>query len=253
MAIYMPNRRTTLWSHMGAEGAAWIGQAPFSKDGHIFQNLGDGTYFHSGLLAIRAAIAAKVNITYKILYNDAVAMTGGQPVDGQLLPWQITRQVSAEGAARVVVVTDEPDKYPAGTPWAEGVTIRPRDELDQVQRELRETPGVTVLLYDQTCAAEKRRRRKRGTMVDPDLRAFINPRVCEGCGDCGTTSNCVSVKPLETAFGRKRQIDQSSCNKDFSCVEGFCPSFVTVTGAKPAKRAAAPKPAAAGTDGPGTG
>ncbi|WP_372089755.1 indolepyruvate ferredoxin oxidoreductase family protein [Tistrella mobilis] len=250
MAIYMPNRRTTLWSHMGAEGAAWIGQAPFSKDGHIFQNLGDGTYFHSGLLAIRAAIAAKVNITYKILYNDAVAMTGGQPVDGQLLPWQITRQVSAEGAARVVVVTDEPDKYPAGTPWAEGVTIRPRDELDQVQRELRETPGVTVLLYDQTCAAEKRRRRKRGTMADPDLRAFINPRVCEGCGDCGTTSNCVSVKPLETSFGRKRQIDQSSCNKDFSCVEGFCPSFVTVTGARPAKRAAAPKPKAAGTDGP---
>ncbi|MEN2991797.1 indolepyruvate ferredoxin oxidoreductase family protein [Tistrella sp. BH-R2-4] len=250
MAIYMPTRRTTLWSHMGAEGAAWIGQAPFSKDAHIFQNLGDGTYFHSGLLAIRAAIAAKVNITYKILYNDAVAMTGGQPVDGQLLPWQISQQVTAEGAAQVIVVTDEPDKYPAGTPWARGVTIRDRDELDEVQRELRTMPGVTVLLYDQTCAAEKRRRRKRGTMADPDLRTFINPRVCEGCGDCGTASNCVSVKPLETSFGRKRQIDQSSCNKDFSCVDGFCPSFVTVSGARPAKRPAPTPKVAAGQDQP---
>jgi indolepyruvate ferredoxin oxidoreductase len=230
MAMYIPSRNTQTITHMGGEGANWIGQAPFTSESHVFQNLGDGTYSHSGLLAIRAAAAAGVNITYKILYNDAVAMTGGQPVEGQLNVPQITRQVASEGAKRVVVVTDEPDKYPAGTDFAPGVTIRPRDELDQVQRELRQTPGLTVLVYDQTCAAEKRRRRKRGQFPDPPKRVFINELVCEGCGDCSEKSNCVSVKPVETEFGRKRAIDQSNCNKDYSCVNGFCPSFVTVHG-----------------------
>jgi indolepyruvate ferredoxin oxidoreductase len=230
MAIWVPSRRTETWSHMGGEGAAWIGQAPFSRDKHVFQNLGDGTYYHSGLLAIRAAAAAGVNITYKILYNDAVAMTGGQPVDGPISVPEITRQVAAEGAKRVVVVTDEPEKYPRGTDFAPGVTVHHRDELDRIQRELRETPGLTVLVYDQTCAAEKRRRRKRGLFPDPPKRVVINDAVCEGCGDCSDQSNCVSVKPLETELGRKRQIDQSNCNKDFSCLKGFCPSFVTVLG-----------------------
>jgi indolepyruvate ferredoxin oxidoreductase len=230
MAMLMPNRRTERYTHMGGEGAQWIGMAPFSKDKHVFQNLGDGTYFHSGLMALRAAVAAEVNITYKILFNDAVAMTGGQPIDGKQTPWGIAQQVHAEGVKKIVVVTDEPDKYPAGTPWPDGVKIRHRRELDLVQRELREIPGVTVLVYDQTCAAEKRRRRKRGKFPDPPKRVFINEAVCEGCGDCGVVSNCVAVKPLQTEFGRKRLIDQSSCNKDYSCVEGFCPSFVTVHG-----------------------
>ena len=194
MAIWMPERRTSLISHMGGEGVAWIGQAPFSGDNHIFQNLGDGTYYHSGLMAIRQAAAAGVNITYKILYNDAVAMTGGQPHDGPLSVPEITRQVEAEGAKKVVVVTDEPDKYPMNAGFAHGVTIRHRDELDAVQRELREIPGLTVLVYDQTCAAEKRRRRKRGTFPDPAKRVFINDAVCEGCGDCSEKSNCVSVQ-----------------------------------------------------------
>ncbi|HZT52465.1 MAG TPA: indolepyruvate ferredoxin oxidoreductase family protein [Stellaceae bacterium] len=232
MAQWIPSRRTATFSHMGGEGAAWIGQAPFSGDAHIFQNLGDGTYQHSGLLAIRAAAAAGVNITYKILYNDAVAMTGGQPVEGHPSVASITQDVTAAGARKVVVVTDEPDKYPLGTSFAAGVEIRHRDELDRVQRELRAIPGLTVLVYDQTCAAEKRRRRKRGLYPDPPKRVFINDAVCEGCGDCSEQSNCVSVKPLETEFGRKRTIDQSSCNKDFSCVNGFCPSFVTVHGAQ---------------------
>jgi indolepyruvate ferredoxin oxidoreductase len=232
MAMLMPHRRTSLITHMGGEGVPWIGSAPFTSEKHIFQNLGDGTYHHSGLMAIRAAGAAGVNITYKILFNDAVAMTGGQPHDGPLTVPQITRQVSAEGARRVVVVTDEPDKYPMGSDFAPGVTIHHRDELDAVQKELRETPGLTVLVYDQTCAAEKRRRRKRGTFPDPQKRAFINDSVCEGCGDCSEKSNCVSVRPLETELGRKRQIDQSNCNKDFSCVNGFCPSFVTVHGGR---------------------
>jgi indolepyruvate ferredoxin oxidoreductase len=232
MAIFMP-RRTTLWTHMGGEGANWIGQAPFTSEKHIFQNLGDGTYFHSGLMAIRAAAAAKVNITYKILFNDAVAMTGGQPVDGKLTVPEIVKQVEAEGAKKVVIVTDEPEKYPAG------YDVRHRSELDAVQRELREIPGLTVLVYDQTCAAEKRRRRKRGLFPDPDKRVFINDRVCEGCGDCSEKSNCVSVKPLETELGRKRMIDQSACNKDFSCLEGFCPSFVTVHGGRLRKAPAA--------------
>ena len=235
MAIWMPDRRTSLISHMGGEGVGWIGQAPFTSEKHIFQNLGDGTYYHSGLMAIRQSAAAGINITYKILFNDAVAMTGGQPHDGPLTVPEITRQVEAEGAKKVVVVTDEPDKYPMNAGFAHGVTIRHRDELDAVQRELREIPGLTVLVYDQTCAAEKRRRRKRGTFPDPAKRVFINDAVCEGCGDCSEKSNCVSVKPLETELGRKRQIDQSNCNKDFSCLNGFCPSFVSVHGGTPAK------------------
>ena len=230
MALSM-DRSTETFSQMGGEGVAWLGQSAFTDEGHIFANLGDGTYYHSGLMALRAAVAANVNITYKILFNDAVAMTGGQPMDGPLSPWLISHQVHDEGVTKVIVVTDEPDKYPAGTDWAPGVTIRHRDELDRVQRELRETPGCTVLIYDQTCAAEKRRRRKRGAFPDPDRRAFINDLVCEGCGDCSLVSNCVSVEPLETEFGRKRTINQSSCNKDFSCINGFCPSFVTVSGA----------------------
>ena len=229
MALGM-DRSTETFTQMGGEGAPWIGHAPFTDETHIFANIGDGTYYHSGLLAIRAAIAANVNITYKILFNDAVAMTGGQPVDGHLTVPDVTRQVHGEGARRIVIVSDEPDKYPTGTDFAPGVTVRHRDELDLVQRELREIPGCTVLIYDQTCAAEKRRRRKRGTLPDPDRRVFINQAVCEGCGDCSVQSNCVSVEPLETEFGRKRRINQSSCNKDFSCVKGFCPSFVTVQG-----------------------
>src|SRR5438067_1968525 len=231
MAQWM-DRSTLGYTQMGGEGANWIGEAPFSKRPHVFQNLGDGTYNHSGYMAIRAAIAAGVNITYKILFNDAVAMTGGQANDGGLTVPQIARQVAAEGAKRVVVVTDEPWKYARDEEWPRGLTIHHRDDVIPVQQELAEIPGVTVLIYDQTCAAEKRRRRKRGRFPDPDKRVIINELVCEGCGDCGVKSNCVSVQPLETEWGRKRTIDQSSCNKDFSCVKGFCPSFVTVHGAK---------------------
>ena len=231
MAQWM-DRSTQGYTHMGGEGANWIGEAPFSTRPHVFQNLGDGTYNHSGYMAIRAAIASGVNITYKILFNDAVAMTGGQMHDGGLTVWQIAAQVAAEGAKRVVVVSDEPKKYPPGIEWPKGITFHHRDDLQAVQKVLAEIPGCTVLIYDQTCAAEKRRRRKRGTFPDPDKRVIINELVCEGCGDCGVQSNCVSVQPLETEFGRKRLIDQSSCNKDYSCVKGFCPSFVTVHGAK---------------------
>ncbi|HXL48617.1 MAG TPA: indolepyruvate ferredoxin oxidoreductase family protein [Xanthobacteraceae bacterium] len=231
MAQWM-DRSTLGYTQMGGEGANWIGEAPFSNRPHVFQNLGDGTYNHSGYMAIRAAIAAGVNITYKILFNDAVAMTGGQPNDGGLTVPQIARQVAAEGARRVVVVTDEPWKYAKNEEWPRGLTIHHRDELIPIQQELAAIRGVTVLIYDQTCAAEKRRRRKRGRFPDPDKRVIINELVCEGCGDCGVKSNCVSVQPLETEWGRKRTIDQSSCNKDFSCVKGFCPSFVTVHGAK---------------------
>jgi indolepyruvate ferredoxin oxidoreductase len=231
MAQWM-DRSTLGYTQMGGEGANWIGEAPFSKRPHVFQNLGDGTYNHSGYLAIRAAIASGVNITYKILFNDAVAMTGGQANEGGLTVPQIARQVAAEGARRVVVVTDEPWKYAKHEEWPRGLTIHHRDELITVQQELAAIPGVTVLIYDQTCAAEKRRRRKRGRFPDPDKRVIINELVCEGCGDCGVKSNCVSVQPLETEWGRKRTIDQSSCNKDFSCVKGFCPSFVSVHGAK---------------------
>ncbi|TFW30116.1 indolepyruvate ferredoxin oxidoreductase family protein [Massilia horti] len=239
MVLWM-DRETSTFTHMGAEGATWIGQAPFTGEKHVFANLGDGTYFHSGVLAIRAAVAAKVNITYKILYNDAVAMTGGQNVDGPLDPGRISRQLAAEGVKPIVVVTDEPAKYPDDYQWAEGVTVRHRSELMDVQRELREMPGVSAMIYDQTCASEKRRRRKKGAYPDPAKRAVINEAVCEGCGDCSKQSNCLSVEPLETELGRKRQINQSSCNKDFSCVTGFCPSFVTVEGGalkKPKKAA----------------
>jgi len=229
MAQWM-DRNTDTYTHMGAEGVPWVGQAPFTDTKHIFANLGDGTYFHSGILAIRMAVASKVNITYKILFNDAVAMTGGQPHDGPLTVPMITHQLRGEGVGRIVVVTDEPEKYDSKSDLAAATTVHHRDDLDAVQRELREIPGVTILIYDQTCAAEKRRRRKRGLYPDPPKRAFINEAVCEGCGDCSVKSNCLSVVPVETEFGRKRMIDQSTCNKDFSCVNGFCPSFVTVHG-----------------------
>ena len=238
MSVWM-DRNTSTFTHMGAEGTPWIGQAPFTQTDHIFANIGDGTYTHSGALAIRAAAASGVNITYKILYNDAVAMTGGQPADGGFTVPQIAAQVAAEGAKEVKIVTDEPDKYPLGTSWPSGSSIHHRDDLDRVQRELREVKGLSVLIFDQTCAAEKRRRRKRGTMIDPAKRIFINDMVCEGCGDCGVASNCVSVSPLETEFGRKRFIDQSACNKDYSCVKGFCPSFVNVIGGKVKKNKSA--------------
>lgn len=230
MATWM-DRNSETFSQMGGEGAAWIGQQPFTSESHVFANLGDGTYFHSGVLAIRASIAAGVNITYKILYNDAVAMTGGQPVDGVLTVPQLISQVHAEGARRVVVVTDDTEPY-RHVSLPGGATVHHRDELDLIQRELRDTPGTTVLVYDQTCATEKRRRRKRGTYPDPAKRIFINPSVCEGCGDCSVKSNCLSVEPLETMRGTKRQINQSTCNKDFSCVNGFCPSFVMAEGAE---------------------
>jgi len=234
MAMWM-DRDTDTFSQMGGEGVAWIGQKDFTTDKHIFANLGDGTYFHSGLLAIRAAIAARARITYKILYNDAVAMTGGQPVDGVLTVPQIVNQVIAEGATQVVVVTDEPDKYVGAMALPSGIPVHHRDQLDTVQRELREVEGTTILIYDQTCATEKRRRRKRGTLPDPKRQAFINDAVCEGCGDCSVKSNCLSVEPLATPLGVKRKINQSSCNKDFSCLNGFCPSFVTVEGGTPRK------------------
>jgi indolepyruvate ferredoxin oxidoreductase len=227
------DRATEGYTQMGGEGANWIGEAPFSTRGHIIQNLGDGTYDHSGVLPIRWAAGAGVNITFKILFNDASAMTGGQSLEGDLTVDKIARQVVAEGANKVVVVTDEPKKYAADVAWPDGMVIKPREDLDAVQRALAATPGTTVLIYDQTCAAEMRRRRKRGLMPEPDRRVIINELVCEGCGDCGIASNCVAVQPIETEFGRKRTIDQSSCNKDFSCLDGFCPAFVTVHGGKP--------------------
>ncbi|MEP4033143.1 indolepyruvate ferredoxin oxidoreductase family protein [Roseibium polysiphoniae] len=227
----LAGRSTDGQIQMGGEGVLWVGQKPFSKDAHVFANLGDGTYFHSGILAIRQAVAAKVPITYKILFNDAVAMTGGQPVDGQLTVPQITRQLEAEGVERIEVLSETPDLYGAWSDMASGARISHRDELMTVQKELQDFPGVSVIVYDQTCATEKRRRRKRGLMADPDKRLFINDRVCEGCGDCSVQSNCLSVEPLATPFGEKRQINQSSCNKDFSCVKGFCPSFVEIEGA----------------------
>ena len=238
------DRETDTYTHMGGEGANWIGQAPFTETEHIFQNIGDGTYFHSGILAIRAAVASGVNMTYKILYNDAVAMTGGQPMDGPLSVQRVTRQIQAEGVGRIAVVTDQPEKYPFDGQFADGVTIHHRDELDRVQRDLRQWEGVSAIVYDQMCATEKRRRRKRGLLEDPDWRVIVNPDVCEGCGDCGVQSNCLSVVPLETEFGRKRAIDQSACNKDFSCIKGFCPSFVLVKGGR--LRAGASKGAADG-------
>jgi len=233
MAQWM-DRDTARFTHMGGEGASWMGQAPFSTRNHIFQNIGDGTYYHSGLLAVRATVAAGTNITFKILYNDAVAMTGGQPMDGPLTPEQVTWQVHGEEVNRIALVSDDPGKY-KDEDLAPGTTVHHRDELNDVQKALREVPGTTVIVYEQTCAAEKRRRRKRGTYPDPAKRVFIYDRVCEGCGDCGVQSNCVAILPKETAFGRKREIDQSACNKDFSCLKGFCPSFVTVYGGSPKK------------------
>ncbi|OZA99359.1 MAG: indolepyruvate ferredoxin oxidoreductase [Burkholderiales bacterium 39-55-53] len=238
MVLWM-DRDTHGFTQMGGEGVPWVGQQPFVNDQHIFANLGDGTYFHSGILAIRQSIAAGVNITYKLLYNDAVAMTGGQRVgerpEGHSV-LQIAQSMKAEGAQRITVVTDEPEKY-EGSGLVEGVAVFHRDELDRIQREMREVKGCTVIIYDQTCATEKRRRRKRGTMADPATRVLINELVCEGCGDCGVQSNCMSVEPLETEFGRKRTINQSTCNKDISCVKGFCPSFVTVEGGQLKKKA----------------
>ncbi len=238
------DRRTATFSQMGGEGVPWLGHAPFTQERHIFANLGDGTYFHSGSLAIRAAVAAGFPITYKILYNDAVAMTGGQPVDGTLTVPQITRQLAAEGVRRIVVVTQDPGHYPYGDDFAPGVRVEPRTRFDAVQLELREFPGVSALIFDQTCAAELRRRRKRGRVADPRRRVVINELVCEGCGDCSVASNCLSVEPVDTPLGRKRRINQSTCNKDMTCVDGFCPSFVTVLGGEvraPARsRAAAP-------------
>lgn len=239
MATWM-DRSTLGFTQMGGEGVPWVGQQPFTTDEHIFANLGDGTYFHSGLLAIRQSIVAGVNITYKILYNDAVAMTGGQQVgerpEGHSV-LQIAESLHAEGAAKVVVVTDEPEKYEGVTVPGQDVKVRHRDDLDEIQREFREIKGTTAIIYDQTCATEKRRRRKRGTAVDPAKRVVINELVCEGCGDCSVQSNCLSVEPLETEFGRKRTINQSSCNKDMSCLKGFCPSFVTVEGGRLKKKA----------------
>ncbi|CAN7760504.1 indolepyruvate ferredoxin oxidoreductase family protein [Pseudorhodoferax sp. LjRoot39] len=244
MAQWM-DRRTETFTQMGGEGVSWIGQAPFTGTEHIFANLGDGTYMHSGSLAIRAAKAAGVNITYKILVNDAVAMTGGQPVEGSPTVPQILQQVAAEGIEHLHLVTDEPDLYRGMADLPARVVVRHRDGMDALQRELREAKGVSVIVYAQVCAAEKRRRRKKKELVDPPKRVVINDEVCEGCGDCGVQSNCVSILPLETPLGRKRTIDQSSCNKDYSCVKGFCPSFVTVEGGalrKPAKaKATAPE------------
>jgi indolepyruvate ferredoxin oxidoreductase len=259
MAIYM-NRATLPPTQMGGEGMTWVGMAPFTDRPHAFQNLGDGTYFHSGLLAIRAAVAAGATITYKILHNDAVAMTGGQPVEGHLSVAEVTHQLRAERVQRIALVSDDPAKYGRAPGFAAGVTVHDRAELERVQRELRELKGVSAIIYDQVCAAEKRRRRKRGRLPDPARRVLINPLVCEGCGDCSAQSNCVSIEPLETEFGRKRAIDQSSCNKDYSCIQGFCPAFVSVVGGELSKPAAArldaaalaglPEPVAAGGDRP---
>ncbi|MFB9263317.1 indolepyruvate ferredoxin oxidoreductase family protein [Bradyrhizobium erythrophlei] len=235
MALWM-NRSTETFTHMGGEGVPWVGIAPFTNENHIFANLGDGTYFHSGILAIRQAIASKTNITYKILYNDAVAMTGGQQHDGDLSPQKITFQLHAEGIREIYLVSENPDAYPADT-IAPGVKLYHRDELENVMKMCREYKGTSSIVFVQTCAAEKRRRRKRGLMEDPQRRVLINPAVCEGCGDCSVQSNCISVEPLETELGRKRTINQSTCNKDYSCVKGFCPSFVTVDGGKLRRRA----------------
>ncbi len=237
MAQWM-DRSTEGFTQMGGEGANWVGEAPFSKRRHVFQNLGDGTFIHSGSLAIRAAVVSGTNVTFKLLYNDAVAMTGGQPLDGHMSVQQMAHAIAAEGVQRIAVVSDEPEKYGGTASFPAGTTIFHRDDLDSVQKDLAKSDGVTLLIYDQTCASEKRRRRKRGAYPDPDKRVIINELVCEGCGDCGVQSNCVAIEPVETEFGRKRAIDQDACNKDFSCLKGFCPSFVTAHGAQKKKPAA---------------
>ena len=230
MATWMPDRETHTFTQMGGEGVTWVGQAQFTETKHVFQNLGDGTYSHSGILAVRAAVASKVNITYKILYNDAVAMTGGQPVDGSLKMSDLIMQLRGEGVRRIALVSDEPQQWRGDFSGTPGYSLHHRDEMDALQKELREFAGTSVIIYQQTCAAEKRRRRKKGILVDPPKRLFINDAVCEGCGDCSLKSNCLSVLPKETELGRKREIDQSACNKDYSCARGFCPSFVSVVG-----------------------
>jgi indolepyruvate ferredoxin oxidoreductase len=226
MALSQPALRTPTFSHMGGEGLQWVGAAPFSATEHVFQNLGDGTYQHSGVLAIRAAVAAGANITFKILFNDAVAMTGGQPAEGAPDPVRILRQLEAEGVRAMALVSETPERWRDATGLPARARLLDRDALDEVQRDFRQTPGVTAIVYDQTCAAEKRRRRKRGLLETPSKRLYINPRVCEGCGDCSRASSCISIEPIETEFGAKRRINQSQCNLDFSCVQGFCPSFV---------------------------
>ena len=231
------NRETYSIMHMGGEGVNWLGIRPFVTTEHMFQNLGDGTYIHSGILGLRQALADKATMTFKILFNDAVAMTGGQPLEGDLTVPVLVGQVRAEGAEHIAVVTDDPAKYGSGTAFPSGVSVYPRQQLDQVQRNFREFSGVSVIVYDQTCAAELRRRRKRGIVPTPSKRVFINKAVCEGCGDCSVQSNCLSVMPVETPFGTKRMIDQSGCNRDFTCVEGFCPAFVTLEGATPRRKA----------------
>ncbi|MES2272263.1 MAG: indolepyruvate ferredoxin oxidoreductase family protein [Pseudomonadota bacterium] len=236
-AYVMPERNTMLPVNMGGEAMPWLAVSSFVEREHMFQNMGDGTYSHSGILAIRAAVAAGTRVTFKLLYNDAVAMTGGQPVEMHISPIDMVNQLVSEGVSPVVLISDNPEQYSAAKLPA-GVEVRHRDDLDPVQKELRETTGVSAIVYEQTCATEKRRRRKRGAFPDPDKRVFINQDVCEGCGDCSVQSNCVSIVPLETELGRKRKIDQSTCNKDFSCVKGYCPSFVTVKGAKVATRIA---------------
>ncbi|MEG3143137.1 indolepyruvate ferredoxin oxidoreductase family protein [Sphingomonas sp. RT2P30] len=237
MAMYIPERNAAFLTQMGGEGVNWIGQSPFVAENHVFVNLGDGTFSHSGLLAVRAAAAAGVNATYKILFNDAVAMTGGQENDAHLTVPRIVHQVKAEGATRVVVLAEQPGRHDRAN-FPAGTEILDRRELDRIQREMREMPGLTVIVFDQVCAAEKRRRRKRALYPKPPRRVFINEAVCEACGDCSAKSNCISVGPVETSLGRKRAIDQSSCNADYSCIEGFCPSFVTVEGAVPRKETA---------------
>ncbi|MDA7995923.1 MAG: indolepyruvate ferredoxin oxidoreductase family protein [Gammaproteobacteria bacterium] len=231
MARWM-HRNTEVFTQMGGEGASWLGIAPFTETEHVFQNLGDGTYFHSGLLAIRAAVAARVNITYKLLVNDAVAMTGGQPPDGALGLRELAAELQAEGVARLAVVAEDARAAKSKLRGLHGVRVHARRDFDKLQEEFRHVKGASVIIYDQTCAAEKRRRRKRGTLAQSDTRVFINADVCEGCGDCGAASNCLSVLPTQTEFGVKRRIDQSACNHDFSCLDGLCPSFVTVRGAK---------------------